>query len=163
MSASLAAFSVAAAVAYAWAAPAAETPIPQLGGRELSWIVNFWDFQLDPPPGSGHGPMKTDPAYPYVSQIQNGGQVRAATAVSDSDRRHEGSDPEALGRQTDAGHERRAAERHAQASLPSRNRAAVPAAFRASCCSSSRSISSRRRQGGLHAVAAQHLRAPHRI
>ena len=75
-SASLAVCSVAAAVAYAWAAPA-ETPIPQLGGRELAWIVNFWDFQLDPPPGSVHGPMKTDPAYPYVSQIQNGGQVRA--------------------------------------------------------------------------------------
>ncbi len=74
-SASLAVFSAVAAVAYAWAAPA-ETPIPQMGGRELGWIVNFWDFQLDPPPGSGHGPMKTDPAYNYVSQIQNGGQVR---------------------------------------------------------------------------------------
>jgi hypothetical protein len=76
VSASLAVLSVASAVAYGWAAPA-QTPVPELGGRELGWIVNFWDFQLDPPPGSGHGPMKTDPAYPYVSQIQNGGQVRA--------------------------------------------------------------------------------------
>ncbi len=77
VSASLAAVSVVSAVVCAWAAPA-QTPVPELGGRELGWIVNFWDFQLDPPPGSGHGPMKTDPAYPYVSQIQNGGQVRAA-------------------------------------------------------------------------------------
>jgi hypothetical protein len=27
---------------------------------------------LDPPQGSGHGPIKTDPNYPYNSQIQNG-------------------------------------------------------------------------------------------
>jgi hypothetical protein len=47
----------------------AEDTVPQLG----SWNVNFWDFQLDPPPGSGHGPMKTDPKYPYRSQCQNGG------------------------------------------------------------------------------------------
>jgi hypothetical protein len=70
------ALTAALSVAYAWAAPA-QAPVPELGGREFAWIVNFWDFQLDPPPGSGHGPMKTDPAYPYVSQIQNGGQVRA--------------------------------------------------------------------------------------
>jgi hypothetical protein len=50
-----------------------EKKIPQLGGREFGWNVNFWDFQLDPPPGSGHGPIKTDPHYPYNSQIQNGG------------------------------------------------------------------------------------------
>ena len=47
--------------------------IPQLGGRDVGWNANFWDFQLDPPPGSAHGPMKTDPNYPYVSQCQNGG------------------------------------------------------------------------------------------
>ncbi len=35
--------------------------------------MNFWDFQLDPPQGSAHGPIKTDPNYPYNSQIQNGG------------------------------------------------------------------------------------------
>jgi len=38
----------------------------------MAWNVNFWDYILDPPPGSGHGPIKTDPAYPYNSQIQNG-------------------------------------------------------------------------------------------
>src|SRR4051794_20630646 len=46
--------------------------IPQLGGRDVRWNVNFWDFQLDPPAGSAHGPMKTDPKYPYTSQCQNG-------------------------------------------------------------------------------------------
>ena len=50
-----------------------EDTIPQLGSRDSGWNVNFWDFQLDPPPGSGHGPMKTDPKYPYTSQCQNGG------------------------------------------------------------------------------------------
>jgi hypothetical protein len=40
--------------------------IPQLGGRDVGWNANFWDFQLDPPPGSAHGPMKTDPRYPYT-------------------------------------------------------------------------------------------------
>jgi hypothetical protein len=50
-----------------------EDSIPQLGSRVFGWNVNFWDFQLDPPQGSGHGPIKTDPKYPYNSQIQNGG------------------------------------------------------------------------------------------
>jgi hypothetical protein len=50
-----------------------EDTIPQLGSRDSGWNVNFWDFQLDPPQGSGHGPMKTDPKYPYRSQCQNGG------------------------------------------------------------------------------------------
>jgi hypothetical protein len=55
--------------------PAAAAPdsIPQLGSLDSGWNANFWDFQLDPPAGSGHGPMKTDPKYPYTSQCQNGG------------------------------------------------------------------------------------------
>jgi hypothetical protein len=51
----------------------AEDSVPQLGSRDFGWNVNFWDFQLDPPQGSAHGPIKTDPNYPYNSQIQNGG------------------------------------------------------------------------------------------
>src|SRR6185436_3963699 len=66
---------LAAGIAYAASAPAKDS-IPELGGREFAWNVNFWDYQLDPPPGSGHGPMKTDPHYPYNSQIQNGGLFR---------------------------------------------------------------------------------------
>jgi hypothetical protein len=57
---------------FSMAGPVEDT-IPQLGSRDFGWNVNFWDFQLDPPPGSGHGPMKTDPKYPYRSQCQNGG------------------------------------------------------------------------------------------
>jgi hypothetical protein len=62
-------------IGYAWSQPS-EEGIPQLGGRDFAWNVNFWDFQLDPPPGSGHGPIKNDPAYPYNSQIQFGGLFR---------------------------------------------------------------------------------------
>ena len=50
--------------------------IPKLGGDGMAWAINFWDYILDPPSGSGHGPIKTDPAYPYNSQIQNGGLFR---------------------------------------------------------------------------------------
>lgn len=50
-----------------------EDTVPRLGSRDVGWNVNFWDFQLDPPAGSGHGPMRTDPKYPYRSQCQNGG------------------------------------------------------------------------------------------
>jgi hypothetical protein len=44
------------------AAPAGES-VPQLGSRDFGWNVNFWDFQLDPPQGSAHGPIKIDPSY----------------------------------------------------------------------------------------------------
>jgi len=53
------------------AAPAKDS-IPQLMSREFGWSVSSWDFLIDPPPGAVHGPIKTDPAYPYASQIQNG-------------------------------------------------------------------------------------------
>ena len=49
------------------------------GFHSEAWLPGFRlerelrDFQLDPPAGSGHGPIKTDPRYPYVSQCQNGG------------------------------------------------------------------------------------------
>jgi hypothetical protein len=66
---------VAGLLAVAVPSPAAAAPdaIPRLGSLDSGWNANFWDFQLDPPPGSGHGPMKTDPKYPYTSQCQNGG------------------------------------------------------------------------------------------
>jgi hypothetical protein len=54
------------------AAQPADKAIPQLMSREFGWSVSSWDFLIDAPPGAGHGPMKTDPAYPYASQIQNG-------------------------------------------------------------------------------------------
>jgi hypothetical protein len=51
----------------------AEGSVPRLGARNSGWSANFWDFQLDPPSGSTHGPIKTDPKCPYLSQCQNGG------------------------------------------------------------------------------------------
>jgi hypothetical protein len=71
----LAGFLAAALIPSASMTAPAKDSIPQLSSRDYGWSANFWDFQLDPPPGSGHGPMKTDPAYPYTSQIQNGGRV----------------------------------------------------------------------------------------
>jgi len=43
---------------------------------DTSWQVNFWDYILPAPPGAAHGPILTDPKYPYNSQIQNGGLFR---------------------------------------------------------------------------------------
>jgi hypothetical protein len=68
-------FLAAALISAASVAAPAKDSIPQLSSREYGWSANFWDFQLDPPPGAAHGPIKTDPAYPYTSQIQNGGRV----------------------------------------------------------------------------------------
>jgi hypothetical protein len=93
-----------------------EDSIPQLGSRDFGWNVNFWDFQLDPPLGSAHGPIKTDPNYPYNSQIQNGDFFCRWGAPS-PDREHEGSDLKTLGCGADAGNERRGAERQEAASL----------------------------------------------
>jgi hypothetical protein len=56
------------------ASPASEA-IPQLMSKDFGWSVNGWDFLIPPPPGAGHGPIRTDPAYPYTTQIQNGGRV----------------------------------------------------------------------------------------
>ena len=42
------------------------TAIPDLASSSFGWQTNFEDWQ-DPPPGSGHGPMKNDPAYPFVN------------------------------------------------------------------------------------------------
>ena len=78
--------------------------IPRLGSRDFGWNANFWDFQLDPPQGSAHGPIKTDPNYPYNSQIQNGGFF-ARWGAPARDREHEGSDLETLGRGAHAGNE----------------------------------------------------------
>jgi hypothetical protein len=54
----------------------AKSSVPLLGGRQFAWGANYWDWILDPPPGSGHGPIRTDRRYPYNSQIQNGHRYR---------------------------------------------------------------------------------------
>lgn len=54
------------------AAPSTDA-IPLLGSRDFGWNANDWDFSPDTPPGAKHGPIKTDPNYPYESQIGMGG------------------------------------------------------------------------------------------
>jgi hypothetical protein len=58
--------SLAALCATAVAQPAAKSSIPPLASSDFGWQTNYEDWQ-DPPPGNGHGPMKNDPAYPFVN------------------------------------------------------------------------------------------------
>src|SRR5260370_16564525 len=55
----------------------AETPaagtIPALAGKGLGWI-SAGGF-LDPPPGTGHGPIKQHPAHPFHGNLDGPGQV----------------------------------------------------------------------------------------
>ena len=62
--------------ASAQSAPApGNTLIARLSSSDYGWSANNWDFILDPPAGSTHGPIKTDPKFPYTTQIQNGARV----------------------------------------------------------------------------------------
>ncbi len=55
----------------------AETPatgtIPALAGKGLGWI-SAGGF-LDPPPGTGHGPIRQHPAHPFHGNLDGPGQV----------------------------------------------------------------------------------------
>jgi hypothetical protein len=59
------------------AAAAAQAPakdnIPRLSANDLGWISTA-GF-LDPPPGTGHGPIKQDPAHPFHGNLDGPGQV----------------------------------------------------------------------------------------
>jgi hypothetical protein len=48
--------------------------IPALGSAKFAWLATGADWK-DPPPGSGHGPMKQDPAYPFHGNLDGPGQV----------------------------------------------------------------------------------------
>ena len=52
--------------------------LPNLGSREFGWQHNVEDWE-DPPEGSGHGPIKNDPAYPYRSNAQGNASGQGAT------------------------------------------------------------------------------------
>src|SRR6266436_9421439 len=59
----------------AWTAGtrASAEQIPQLSAQGLGWIsAGGW---LDPPPGTGHGPIKQDPAHPFHGNLDGPGQV----------------------------------------------------------------------------------------
>jgi hypothetical protein len=45
--------------------------IPNFASKDFGWQSNLEDWQ-DPPPGSGHGPMREDPAYPFISNAVGG-------------------------------------------------------------------------------------------
>src|SRR5271156_5332477 len=69
---------IAGAAAWTAASPASAEQIPQFSADGLGWIgVGGW---LDPPPGTGHGPIKQDPAHPFHGNLDGPGQVTPALA-----------------------------------------------------------------------------------
>jgi len=58
--------------------------VPNLSSSAFGWQTNFEDWQ-DPPPGYGHGPMKNDPAYPFVNNsVVDNPENAAVRALGDS-------------------------------------------------------------------------------
>jgi hypothetical protein len=45
--------------------------IPNLASADFGWQSNVADWQ-EPPPGSGHGPIKPDPDHPFTSNAEGG-------------------------------------------------------------------------------------------
>jgi hypothetical protein len=60
------------------AAPDDGKGIPKLGSAAFGWQHNVEDWE-PPPPGSGHGPIANDPAYPYRSNAQGNASGEGAT------------------------------------------------------------------------------------
>ena len=52
-------------------AASAEPRIPSLASSDFGWQSNVADWQ-EPPPGSGHGPIKPDPDHPFTSNAEGG-------------------------------------------------------------------------------------------
>jgi hypothetical protein len=72
------ALGLAISVALAGGAPAsaqapAKDAIPQFAGKDVGWI-SMGGF-LDPPAGTGHGPIRQDPAHPFHGNLDGPGQV----------------------------------------------------------------------------------------
>ena len=62
-------------------APAKEA-IPALASIKFAWLAVGADWR-DPPPGSGHGPIKQDPAHPFHGNVDGPGQVTNRIANTD--------------------------------------------------------------------------------
>ena len=62
---------LAASLAAASFAQSEAAKIPPLASADFGWQTNVADWQ-EPPPGLGHGPIKPDPAHPYVSNAEAG-------------------------------------------------------------------------------------------
>jgi hypothetical protein len=52
--------------------------IPNLASADFGWQSNVADWQ-DPPPGSGHGPIKPDPDHPFTSNAEGARTGRPPT------------------------------------------------------------------------------------
>jgi hypothetical protein len=61
-------------------AAAQQGGIPALGSREFAFLAMGADW-MDPAPGSGHGPIKPDPAHPFRGNVQGG---QATLRIGDS-------------------------------------------------------------------------------
>ena len=62
---------VAAAIVPAATAQSRDDAIPALASAEFGWQSNVADWQ-EPPAGHGHGPIRPDPAHPYISNAEAG-------------------------------------------------------------------------------------------
>jgi hypothetical protein len=60
----------------------AKPAIPALASIKFAWIAVGADWH-DPPPGSGHGPIKQDPAHPFHGNLDGPGQVTIRLANTD--------------------------------------------------------------------------------
>jgi hypothetical protein len=58
----------------AWAQAQAKGAVPALASISFAWLADGADWR-DPPAGSGHGPIKQDPAYPFHGNLDGPGQV----------------------------------------------------------------------------------------
>jgi hypothetical protein len=56
--------------------------IPDLASSTFGWQTNMEDWE-DPPPGNGHGPMKNDPAYPFVNNSVSDSPENGAALTQD--------------------------------------------------------------------------------
>ena len=68
------------AVMIAASAARAETAkaVPQFASADFGWQSNLEDWE-DPPPGAAHGPIRNDPAYPFLSNVEGN---RAGTGAT---------------------------------------------------------------------------------
>jgi hypothetical protein len=62
----------------AFAQAPAKDSIPNFASKDFGWQQNEEDWQ-DPPPGSGHGPIRENPAYPFVNNADGNRTHRQVT------------------------------------------------------------------------------------
>jgi hypothetical protein len=69
-----AAMALCATITSASAQSSGQDKVPALASISFAWIAVGADWR-DPPPGSGHGPIKQDPAHPFHGNLDGPGQV----------------------------------------------------------------------------------------